>query len=1061
MKAIASYLCVLFLLGSAAVESGAQTRNGRHKHGAKLGRHATVAPGGIQLSSGKRLQLGALRQRRGKWALNAQAANGLALAKQLPVNWRTGAGRASAGRAELAQKWNVMWDGASGLPLHVRYRGVRPAAKTAVRPAPADAVRATFALLDENSRAFGLEDPDGEFVLRETVADARGQLHVLLQQHYRGVPVWGGEMAAHVDGMGLYALNARYNPLPVALHSVVPELSAVAAAEVAAEDLGLSAPWQESVWGELLSYNGPQSTLYVWSEDPDAPRLVWHVEVRPDAHRRWYYFVDAHSGQIVHRYSASPSDGAVSVDAEDLNGEEQTLQVLEEDGAFYMVDSTRPIFDENKKGFANLPGGTLLTMDLRGADLGRDSQLFFVASEDNTWDDPVAVSAHANMGRVFEFFFDSFGRRGIDGNGSSIVSLIHVTEDGESMGNAYWNGRFIAYGDGDAAIKPLAASLDIAGHEFAHGVIERTVNLQYEFESGALNESFADVFGALIDDEDWLLGEDVVQPAFFPSGALRNMADPHNGGDETNFFWQPAHMDEFVDLGIDEDNGGVHVNSGIVNRAAFLIAQEIGREKTAQLYYRILDARYLNSRARFVDMRLAALLAASDLFGEESAELAAVAAAFTAVGIMGDEEVASAPEGLAPVEGEQWLVVVNAEDDDTSLFLVRPEIDSDDDIVQLTSTQVFVETGNSVSVADDGSFLLFIDEDNFIRGIGTDGSEEEVLSDEGEWSSLALSPDGSKLAATTVYEDSTIFIFDLDDPERSQEIKLYSPTTQSGIKAETALFADALDWDLSSRYLVYDAYNVVQASGDTLGYWDINLIDVESGKISALFAALPEGVHMGNPSFAQVNDRYLVFDLFDDNVAVNEIGVVDLFEREAGIIVGTDDSFAFPRFSSDDSKLVFETYIDDALVVRQVDLTEDRLGAAGEPEDLVFAAQSANWFAIGERPDLSTAVEEESAVQPTTWLLRQNFPNPFNPETQIAYSLREEAAVSLEVYDALGRRVATLVDRRMSAGEYVASWAGVDERGQAAASGVYFYVLALSVDGRTVQREVRKMALLR
>jgi Zn-dependent metalloprotease len=943
----------------------------------------------------------------------------------------------------------------------VRYRGLRPAAKTAVRPAPRDAVQATFALLEENKQAFGLEDPGRDFALRETVADARGQLHVLLQQHYRGVPVWGGEMAAHVDGMGLYALNARYSPTPGALHSIAATVPAVAAAEIAAVDLGLAAPWDAQPWGELLAYNGPQSKLYVWAEDPDAPRLVWHVELRPDVHRRWYYFVDAHNGQIVHRYSASPSDGVVAVGAIDLNGDEQTLQVYEDGGEFYMVDYTRPIFDESKKGFANTPRGTLLTMDLRGTDLGRDSQLFFVASEDNSWSDPVAVSAHANMGRVFEFFFDSFGRRGIDGEGSSIVSLIHVTEGGESMGNAYWNGRFIAYGDGDESISALAASLDIAGHEFGHGVIERTVNLQYEFESGALNESFADVFGALIDDEDWLLGEDVVQPEYFPSGALRNMADPHNGGDESDYFWQPAHMDEFADLDIDEDNGGVHVNSGIVNRAAFLIAQEIGREKTAQLYYRILDARYLNSRARFVDMRLAALLAASDLFGEESDELAAVAAAFAAVGITGDEEVASAPEDLAPVEGEQWLVVVNAEEDDTSLFLVRPEIVSDDDIVQLTSTQVFVETGNSVSVADDGSFLLFIDEDNFIRGIGTDGSEEEVLSDEGEWSSLALSPDGSKLAATTVYEDSTIFIFDLDDPDRSQEIKLYSPTTQSGIKVETVLFADALDWDLSSRYLVYDAYNVVQASGDTLGYWDINLIDVESGKISALFAALPEGVHMGNPSFAQVNDRYLVFDLFDDNVGANEIGVVDLFEREVGIIVDTDDSFAFPRFSSDDSKLVFETYVDDALVVRQIGLTEDHLGAAGEPEDLVFDAQSVTWFTIGERPDLSTAVEEESAAQPTTWLLRQNYPNPFNPETQIAYSLREEAAVSLEVYDALGRRVATLVDRRMSAGEYVARWAGVDERGQAAASGVYFYVLSLSIDGKSVQREVRKMALLR
>jgi len=1056
MGLIVSYLLALVLVGGSVAEIEAQAQNWRHKRSAKLGRKAAVVPGAVKLGIGKRLQLGALRQRRAKLAAGSSVATVATLATQTPVDWRAGAGRAA-----LARQWNVVWDGDSGLPLHVRYRGARPAAKTAVRPAPNDAVEATFSLLQENKQAFGLRDPHREFKLRETVADARGQLHVLLEQHYQGVPVWGGEMAAHVDGLGLYALNARYSPVPGVLHSLVPDVAATVAAEVAAADLGISAAWDMQPWGEMLSYGGPQTKLYVWADDPKSPRLVWHVQLRPDVYRRWYYFVDAHSGQIVHRYSASPSDGAVAEGAIDLNGDEQTLQVIEEEGEFYMADYTRPIFDENKKGFANLPSGTLLTMDLRGTDLGRDSELFFVASADNTWDDPAAVSAHANMARVFEFFYESFDRRGIDGEGSSIVSLIHVTEDGESMGNAYWNGRFIAYGDGDESVKSMAGSLDIAAHEFGHGVIERTVNLEYEFESGALNESFADVFGALIDDEDWLVGEDVVEPEFFPSGALRDMADPHNGGDETDYFWQPAHMDEFVDLDIDEDNGGVHVNSGIVNRAAFLIAEAIGREKMAQLYYRILDARYLNSRARFVDMRLAALLAASDLFGEEGEEVAAVATAFDAVGITGDEEVAPEPDSIAPVEGEEWLVIVNAEEDDTSLFLVRPEIESEDDIAQLTSTQVFVETGNSVSVADDGSFLLFIDADNFIRGINSDGSEEEVLSDEGEWSSLALSPDGAKLAATTVYEDSTIYIFDLDDPERSQEVKLYSPTTQTGIRAETVLFADALDWDLSSRYLVYDAYNVVQAGGEVLGYWDINMIDLESGQIRALFAALPEGVHMGNPSFAQTNDRYLAFDLFDDNVGANEIGVVDLFEREVGIILGTDASFAFPRFSSDDEQLVFEMFVDDGLVVRQIALTEDRLEAGSAAADFLFEAQSATWFTIGERPDASTAVEESDAAQPTAWQLRQNYPNPFNPETQIVYGLHAGAHMSLKVYDALGRRVATLAEGWRAAGEHSARWNGVDERGRSAASGAYFYVLIVGADGKEARREVRKMVLLR
>ncbi len=98
------------------------------------------------------------------------------------------------------------------------------------------------------------------------------------------------------------------------------------------------------------------------------------------------------------------------------------------------------------------------------------------------------------------------------------------------MDNAFWNGVFMAYGDGNVAFKPLAQALDVAAHEMTHGVIQHTVNLEYRGESGALNESFADVFAAMVDRDDWQLGEDVIKSlGLFPSGALRDMAHPHNG----------------------------------------------------------------------------------------------------------------------------------------------------------------------------------------------------------------------------------------------------------------------------------------------------------------------------------------------------------------------------------------------------------------------------------------------------------------------------------------------------------------------------------------------------
>ncbi|MFQ5639428.1 MAG: M4 family metallopeptidase [bacterium] len=99
---------------------------------------------------------------------------------------------------------------------------------------------------------------------------------------------------------------------------------------------------------------------------------------------------------------------------------------------------------------------------------------------------------------MFEYYENVHGRKAIDGKGSTIFSIVHITEEGQSMGNAFWSGNVMAYGDGNALFKPLAVGLDVAGHELTHGVIQHTVNLEYKFQSGALNESLADVFGDMV-----------------------------------------------------------------------------------------------------------------------------------------------------------------------------------------------------------------------------------------------------------------------------------------------------------------------------------------------------------------------------------------------------------------------------------------------------------------------------------------------------------------------------------------------------------------------------------
>jgi len=915
--------------------------------------------------------------------------------------------------------------------------------------------------VEDQKALFRLETPADELRSISVLQDASGRHHVTLQQQHGGLPVWNHGMVIHLQADGApYFVNARYGPTPKSLTNLVPQISRAEAIGRARVALEKSTPIQELSGRarQLLAYEGPSSTQCIWVDRASSsPHLAWHVEIRPNLKDNWHSFVDAHSGDILQQYNATATDGPSTAQARDVNDALRTVNGFETQGFFFMLDTSRPMFQATQSDILNDPRGVIWTLTADNTDLTARNPLFHVVSEDNVWDDPIAVSAHANAGLVFQYYLETHGRLGIDGTGGTIISVVHVTEDDESLPNAYWNGRFMAYGDGGQGLLPLAASLDVAAHELTHGVIQGTVNLEYAFESGALNESFADVFGAMVDRDDWLIGEDVVDAAVLGIEALRDMAEP-------NRLNQPAHMDQFVELTIDQDNGGVHVNSGIPNRACFLIAESIGRDKTEQIYYRIMDARYLNSQANFVDMRLAALRAAADLFGGSSAEIAAVAAAFDAVGIVGESGL-EAPTDIVPMPGEEWILLVNAEAGDNSLYVARPQVVTKNDIIQLTPTQVYAVTSNSVTVSADGSFILFVDSANNLRIISADGSDEEILSDSGTWSSVAISPDGTKLAATTVRRDASILILDLVDAERSRVVELAGPTTQEGVEAKVTLFADAMDWDPNSEFLVYDAFNSVPTGDESLDYWDVNILvsDSESDVIIPLFPPQPAGFHLGNPSFANTNEAFVVFDFFDAALDLNQIWVYDIFSGEAGLIGTTGRDYSFPSFSPDDEQLVFEVFDEEREIVTiaRVPLQPGRLEDAGPPEVFLLEAQSAKWFVI--TADDMTAVEEtggegDAGSLPVQSELAQNYPNPFNAMTTLPYTLQRDGEMGLHIYDLAGQLMKVIDSGLQEAGSHAPLWDGTDGEGRSVASGVYFYTLRGEMGDVVL---TKKMVLLR
>ena len=270
----------------------------------------------------------------------------------------------------------------------------------------------------------------------------------------------------------------------------------------------------------------------------------------------------------------------------------------------------------------------------------------------------VAVDqAFDNAGTSWNFYKQIFGRELVDGNGRTLVSSVHYSQD---FDNAFWNGQQMIYGDGDGQIfQNFTSSLDVIAHELTHGVTQFTAQLPYHDQSGALNESMSDVFGSMVkqwandqtvDQADWLIGANIFTPAF-KGRALRDMANPGTAYDDPVLGkdQQPGHLKDYVQT--ESDNGGVHINSGIPNRAFVLAAQAIGGrswEVTGKIWYVTLTER-LNSSGDFEKCARETVSVARDLFPDDPSIATRIAQAWMDVGVLdpADAMVASLARAAA------------------------------------------------------------------------------------------------------------------------------------------------------------------------------------------------------------------------------------------------------------------------------------------------------------------------------------------------------------------------------------------------------------------------------
>ena len=484
-------------------------------------------------------------------------------------------------------------------------------------------------------RAIGSVD---DYSVKRVEIDELRMAHTHVQQVIDGVPVWEGEAIVHLKPDG---------ELSLITDSLKDNISINTRANFKPDEALRIAMMTKGGRTRVLT-DEPTIDLWIYRGE-ERDHLAYRVLMpRIDGTEKTsapVVFVDAQTGGQIFEY-----DNLQTGTGNSLYSGNVTISTSTSGGTFYMEDPAgrrQGTFNMNNTG--NTTTGT-------GGTQSR------YTGTDDVWsatNERAGVDAHYGAAKTFDYYQSVHGRNGIDGNygpgtttsavgGTAlVVSRVHF---GSNYNNAFWFNNQMTYGDGNGTTFTPLTTLDICGHEMTHGVTERTANLTYARESGALNESMSDIFGAMVElysdggsatGDTWKIGEDAYTPGT-PGDALRLMDNPNAVGD-------PDHYSVRLYPGTctpsnANDQCGVHTNSSIQNHAYYLMAAGgtnrvsgvtvtgTGTSDAARIFYRALSV-YMTSSTNFAGARTATLNAATDLFGSASTQYNTIATGWCAVGV--------------------------------------------------------------------------------------------------------------------------------------------------------------------------------------------------------------------------------------------------------------------------------------------------------------------------------------------------------------------------------------------------------------------------------------------
>lgn len=421
------------------------------------------------------------------------------------------------------------------------------------------------AFLDENEALFKIEDAMKGFKPDEIKKDENGHTFVSFKQKIKGIEVLNSEIIVHYDETGvIVGINGNYKAekeveKPGSLNISKKEAIKKAKSLFDYQELGFEPDAEKVILekdGNL--YEAYMVNIYYFGQE------VGNYDV----------YVETSSGEVIEIEDNIRYDGHIVGQGINVSGSIVDLNLYQSGSSYYMRDIVPTDPTEIKTFTLN-----------NKTSLGY--LIYTTVNPPYFADEPAGVSAHYGAGAVYDFYNEMFNRNSLDGNGMTIKSFVHYKMN---YNNAFWDGYEMVYGDGDGVqFTYFSGDLDVVAHEMTHGVTDYEADLVYKAQSGALNESMSDVFGVLVETydkaggdkskwsfnaEDWVVGDEIYTPNI-PGDYLRSLANPSRD-----------HMDEY--LYTTQDYGGVHTNCGIPNKAAFLIAQSIGMEKTAKIYYKAL-----------------------------------------------------------------------------------------------------------------------------------------------------------------------------------------------------------------------------------------------------------------------------------------------------------------------------------------------------------------------------------------------------------------------------------------------------------------------------------------